>query len=104
LYSIDAAELMIWALLNYEDTEPVMFTVGPEEEKSIGEVAKMIKDSFKLEQNMVFDTSKSDGQFKKTATNAKLMKLFPEFKYTPMEVAIQESVDWFLENYEMARK
>eukprot|EP01080_Neovahlkampfia_damariscottae_P004486 gene4486-7867_t len=104
LYSIDAAELMLWALCNYEDTEPVMFTVSPEEETSIGEVAKLIKDAFKLKQNMVFDTSKADGQFKKTATNAKLMKLFPDFKFTPMDIAIQESVDWFLNNYETARK
>lgn len=29
-----------------------------------------------------FDTSKSDGQFKKTASNEKLKKLRPDFKFT----------------------
>lgn len=29
-----------------------------------------------------YDTSKSDGQFKKTASNAKLRKYLPDFKFT----------------------
>jgi len=29
-----------------------------------------------------FDTSKSDGQFKKTASNSKLRKYLPDFKFT----------------------
>lgn len=39
----------------------------------------------KFEGKVVFDTSKSDGQFKKTADNSKLMALYPEFKFTPIE-------------------
>ena len=31
-----------------------------------------------------YDLSKADGQFKKTASNAKLMKLRPDFKFTPI--------------------
>lgn len=31
-----------------------------------------------------FDTSKADGQFKKTASNAKLRQLLPDFKFTPI--------------------
>ena len=76
--------------------------------------------------NVVFDTSKADGQFKKTArykyinvfffffemffifsffqSNAKLRKLYPDYKFTSMEDGIQASVDWFVANYEAARK
>lgn len=32
-----------------------------------------------------FDSSKADGQFKKTASNAKLLKYLPDFKFTPFE-------------------
>ena len=32
-----------------------------------------------------YDTSKSDGQFKKTASNAKLRKFLPDFKFTPIK-------------------
>lgn len=33
-----------------------------------------------------FDTSKADGQFKKTASNAKLSKYLPDFKFTDIRV------------------
>lgn len=39
----------------------------------------------KFEGKVVFDTTKSDGQFKKTADNSKLMGLHPEFRFTPIE-------------------
>ncbi len=53
---------------------------------------------------MKFDTTKSDGQFKKTACNDKLRGLRPDFKFTPMEAGIQQAVDWFAANYAAARK
>jgi GDP-L-fucose synthase len=34
---------------------------------------------------VVFDTTKSDGQFKKTASNKKLKALYPEFQFTPIQ-------------------
>lgn len=34
-----------------------------------------------------FDTSKADGQYKKTASNAKLRKYLPDFKFTPFKVS-----------------
>lgn len=36
---------------------------------------------------MKFDTSKADGQYKKTASNAKLRKYLPDFKFTPFKVS-----------------
>ena len=32
-----------------------------------------------------YDTTKPDGQLKKTASNAKLQKLYPDFKLTPIK-------------------
>ena len=54
--------------------------------------------------NIIFDTTKSDGQYKKTASNKKLMDLYPDFKFTPIEQGIQQACDWFSANYEVARK
>jgi hypothetical protein len=39
----------------------------------------------KFEGNIVFDTTKSDGQFKKTASNKKLKELYPDFQFTPID-------------------
>lgn len=35
--------------------------------------------------DLKFDTSKADGVFKKTASNAKLRKYLPDFKFTPFD-------------------
>lgn len=52
----------------------------------------------------MFDKTKSDGQYKKTASNAKLRAYLPDFKFTPLATAISETTAWFKENYETARK
>jgi len=46
-----------------------------------------------------FDSTKADGQYKKTASNLKLRKYLPDFKFTPFKQAMKESVEWFVENY-----
>ena len=53
---------------------------------------------------VTYDTTKADGQFKKTASNKKLRSYRPDYKFTTMEDGIQKSVDWFVENYETCRK
>ena len=47
-----------------------------------------------------FDATKADGQYKKTASNAKLRRYLPDFKFTPFAEAMQETVTWFKENSE----
>lgn len=73
-------------------------------EVSIGEVAKCISDAFQFEGKIQFDTDKADGQYKKTASNAKLRSLLPDFEFTAFSVAIQETVNWYMANEKSARK
>lgn len=49
-------------------------------------------------------TDKADGQFKKTASNAKLRRYRPDFTFTPIEQGLKETVEWFKANYDQARK
>ena len=58
----------------------------------------------KFEGEVVFDDSKSDGQFKKTASNKKLRGFKPDHVFIGIEEGIQRAVDWFVENYETCRK
>lgn len=52
-----------------------------------------------------FDIKAADGQLKKTATNRKLRSLMKEkFEFTPLPVAIKETVTWFNNNYQKIRK
>jgi GDP-L-fucose synthase len=47
---------------------------------------------------VVFETTKSDGQFKKTDSYLKLRSYLPEFHFTLFKEAIQTSCDWFVNN------
>ena len=51
-----------------------------------------------------FDSTYSDGQFKKTADNSKLMKLYGEYKFISFEDGIKKSVEWFIKNFDNCRK
>ncbi|MFH4974619.1 hypothetical protein AB6A40_001328 [Gnathostoma spinigerum] len=103
IYSVDLARLFIWVLRNYEEVDPIILSVGEEDEKSITDAVNAIVKAFDFRGKIVQDTSKADGQYKKTASNAKLRRYLPDFKFTPFDVAIKESVDWFVENYDTAR-
>jgi GDP-L-fucose synthase len=50
-----------------------------------------------------FDTTRADGQFRKPASNAKLRSLIGDFQFTPFDQALDETVKWFLQNYDTAR-
>ena len=104
IYSEDLAKLMIWTLREYHEPEPIILSVGEEDEVSIGDVARMIAKAIDFQGELIFDVEKPDGQFKKTANNKKLMSRRPDFKFTPMSEGIQKSVDWFVANFDSCRK
>jgi len=104
IYSVDLAKLLVWTLDHYDQLDPIILSVGEEDEVSIGDVAKWIAEAMNFQGNLVFDTSKADGQFKKTASNQKLKKLYPDVSFTPIKEGIKKSCQWFLDNYAHARK
>jgi GDP-L-fucose synthase len=104
IYSLDLAKLIMWSLLEYNEKESIILSNSEEHEVSIEDIARFIAREFDYEQHMIFDTSFSDGQFKKTADNSKLMKLYPEMKFTDIHIGIKNSVQWFQDNYDVCRK
>lgn len=104
IYSLDLAELTVWVMREYHDPNPITLSVDEEAEVSIKDVALSVVKAMKFEGEVIFDTEKADGQFKKTACNKKLRKHRPDYKFTSIDEGIQKAVDWFVENYETARK
>lgn len=104
VYSLDLAELTVWVMREYHSPDPITLSVDEADEVSIKEVALSVAKAMKFEGEVIFDTSKADGQFKKTACNKKLRSYRSDYKFTTMDDGIQKSVDWFLANYETARK
>ena len=99
IFSKDLARLMVWTLRSYDEADPIILSVGEEDEVSIADVAHTVAKALGFEGEIQFDATKADGQHKKTANNAKLRRYLPDFKFTPFEDAMKETVEWFTENY-----
>jgi len=104
IYSLDLAKLFIWVVREYNEIEPIILATDEEDEVSIKDVAMMILEAFDFKGEVKYLTDKADGQFKKTASNAKLRKYLPEFQFVPTRQAIKETVEWYIANYETARR
>ena len=104
IYSEDLAILILWALENYNEIEPIILSVSENDEKSINFVATCIAKKFNYENNIIFDKEKPDGQFKKTANNSKLLERIQNFAFTPIEEGISKTVEWFEANYKNSRR
>lgn len=102
IYSKDVADLSLWVLENYNETEPIILSTS--EEISIKDVVDIIVKYMNFKGNVVFDVSKPDGQFRKPSDNSKLMSYLPDFKFTPIEKGLKETIDWFENNYKNVRK
>ncbi len=59
--------------------------VGEEDEISIKHVADAIVKEMGFKGKYIWDSSKADGQYKKTASNKKLRTYLPDYKFTPFD-------------------
>lgn len=104
IFSHDLAKLILWTLLNYKYKDNLILSVGEKEEVRIGYIAYQIAKYFNYENNIIFDESYSDGQYKKTVDNSKLMELIKNFNFTHIDSGIKDTIEWFVNNYESCRK
>ncbi|TWW69847.1 GDP-L-fucose synthase [Takifugu flavidus] len=102
-FSLDLGRLIIWVLREYKEIDPIILSVGEEDEVSIKEVEDMIASALEFAGEIHFDTMLGDGQLKKTASNAKLRSYLPDFTFTPLKEALKMTCDWFVANYDAAR-
>mmetsp|Transcript_7815 Transcript_7815/g.11796 ORF Transcript_7815/g.11796 Transcript_7815/m.11796 type:complete len:324 (+) Transcript_7815:3-974(+) len=103
IYNVDLGALIVWVTRSYESIEPIILSVGEKDEISIKDAALIVAEAMDFKGEVVFDTSKSDGQYKKTASNQKLMSLVPDFKFTPIRDGMKSTCEWFMANSGTAR-
>jgi len=102
IYSKDIAKLSEWAIDNYNEIEPIIFTNS--QEISIMNLVDLLVKEFNFKGVVKFDSSKPDGQFRKPSDNSKLKSYLPDFNFTSIEDGLKETVKWFIKNYEKSRK
>ena len=102
IFSRDVAKLTEWVLDNYEENEPIILSTS--EEISIKEVVGIITELMNFKGDIIFDSSKPDGQFRKPSDNTKIKNYLPDFKFTPLYDGLKETIEYFENNYNIIRK
>jgi GDP-L-fucose synthase len=78
IFSKDVAKLTEWVLYNYNENEPIILSTS--EEISIREVVEIIVELMNFKGEVIFDSTKPDGQFRKPSDNSKIKHYLPNFK------------------------
>ena len=102
IYSKDVGTLTEWVLENYDEEEALILSTS--EEISIRDVVNLIVKHMEFKGEVIWQTDKPDGQFRKPSDNTKLLSYLPDFKFTSLDKGLKETIEWFNNNYEKARK
>jgi GDP-L-fucose synthase len=106
IYSYDLAYIIVRLVLE-NIVEPLLICSTPEtSENTIMEVAQLICRLFGINNVIASETSisKNDGQQIKTACPNRLLRIMPDLTFTPLEVGLENTVNWFKSNYPNIRK
>jgi GDP-L-fucose synthase len=101
-HASDLAKYLVWALNNYEDTEPLI--VSSEDEYSIFDLVQILKQEFEYDGEISWDNTRSDGQIKKTISCEKLKKIHPDPHFRDLRDGLKETIKWFLNSENNYRK
>lgn len=101
IYSADVANLAIRLLDSYSSPNPIILTSGIE--TSIGETVSLISEAMGFDGDIIYDSSKPDGQYRKPSDPSALKEFAPDFAFTLVKDGIDQTVDWFLSNYPHVR-
>lgn len=101
IYSRDMAKIIEYIL--YHKT-PDNLILAPDEdaEISIKELVYKIAQIFDFKGEIIFEAQAEEGQYKKTASNAKLQQCH-KFQFTSLDDGLTETIKWFNENYPNVR-
>lgn len=101
IYSTDVANLALRLLDSYSSPNPIILTSGAE--TSIRETVSIISEAMDFGGDVIYDNSKTDGQYRKPSDPSALQEFAPNFTFTPVKDGIDQTVDWFLNNYPNVR-
>lgn len=101
IYSNDVARLVLWAYQKYDNIERSLILAPPDAEVAIADVVDCIIDAVGLAPELVvYDPTKPNGQYKKTADTAHLDAMAHGVDFTPLREGICATVEWFVDAYE----
>ena len=102
-YSGDVARILLKVAEEYDAEVPL--NIGNTEEHSIASVAKKLVEYLEYDGQLLFNTSKPSGQFRKPSSNKRLLEKtsWKAEDYTPFDIALKKTCDWFKATYPNVR-
>lgn len=101
IYNKDVTKLTEWVLENYNENEPIILSTS--EEISIKDVVDMISELMNFKGEIIFDSTKPNGQYRKPSDNSKIKNYLPDFKFIPLYDGLKETINWSELNYKTIR-
>lgn len=97
IYVEDIVKICKLLVRNYSSDLPI--NLGTPIETSIQDMALQIARAFEFQGNIINDTSKPDGQFRKPVNYNRLTQfLGEEYQFISVEEGVMKTVKWFLDN------
>ena len=97
IFSQDVARLTLWMLENYFEPEPLILSASSE--TSIKELTKLVIEKFDFLGEVIYDRNQPEGQHRKPSNCDPLTSILPNFKFTPLDVGLDQTISWFKGNY-----
>lgn len=91
IYSLDLAMIIKHLVLNYSDTKPIICC--SDEEVTIVKLARKISEIMNFKNKIIFDTSKPDGNLKKTVDNSYLKSIIPNVSFTNLKSGLIHTIN-----------
>ena len=102
IFSKDVAKLTEWVLHNYNESEPIILSTS--EEIPIIDIVDIVVELMNFKGDVIFDSTKPDGQYRKPSDNGKIKNYLPDFKFTPIYEGLKETIEYFENHYNVIRK
>lgn len=103
IYAKDLAKIIKF-LITYDGTyNHIICSTNITDEISIKDIVQKICINLNYF-NIKYDSSFSDGQYKKTVSNEKLRCIYPNLKFTSIDEGLKETIKWVVNNFDNIRK
>ena len=68
-----------------------------------GEAAEIIAEYYEIDE-VIYETDKPSGIHRKPSDNSSLKDFLPDITFTPLKEGLYKAIEWFDNNYEVARR
>jgi GDP-L-fucose synthase len=93
VFAKDVAKLLVLALNSFQGPETIV--VAPDSGITIRELALKIAKVMDFKGEIRFNPDKPEGQYKRVVQSSVFPRTFPDFRFTPLEEGLHETVQWF---------